>query len=85
MVLNVEKRRELAVVALQLKAASGPSIVDASAPATSALGPSAPALIDQRQKGVVEATTSEDEDTCSGLVFKSKRKGETAVPSFREH
>jgi len=95
MVLNTEKRRELAVVSLQLKAAPGPSTADAPAPATSTPGPSAPTPIDQRQKGVAEAAASEDEDTCSGLVFKRKRKVDAAVPaasglndrapSFREH
>jgi len=44
---------------------------------------------------VVEANASEDEDTCSGLVFKRKRKFDVAgpansasddrSPSFREH
>jgi len=66
MVLNTEKRRQLAVVAAQLKIAPGPS----------ASGPSAPAPIDQRLKGVVEVAEvapSKDEDTCSGLVFKRKR------------
>jgi len=81
MVLNAEKKRQLAVVALQLKAAPGPSPDDASAPATSAPGPSAPALVEQRQKGVTEAAASEDEDTCSGLVFKRKRKVDVAVPT----
>jgi len=88
MVLNAEKRRQLAIVAAQLKAAPGPS----------APGPSAPAPIDQRLKRVVvvaEVAASEDEDTCSGLVFKRKRKADAAVPapsssdghtpSYREH
>ncbi|XP_068503759.1 uncharacterized protein [Phaseolus vulgaris] len=91
----MKKRRQLAEVALQRKAAPGPSDADASTPAASASSPFAPALVDQRQKGVVEATASEDEDTCSGLVFKRKRKVDVAVPvnsasddrapSFREH
>jgi len=90
MVLNVEKRRQLVVVALQLKVA-----LDPSAPTTSAPGPSAPAPVDQRQKGVAEVATSKDEDTCSGLVFKRKRKVDAVIPSpsgsddrapsYREH
>jgi len=69
-----------------------------AAPATSTSGPSAPAPVDQRQKGVaevIEAAATEDEDTCSGLVFKRKRKFDVAVhapsgsngraPSYREH
>jgi len=88
MVLNVEKRRQLAVVAGQMKAAPGPS----------APGPSAPAPTDQRLKGVAEVAEvvpSEDEDTCSGLVYKRKRKVDVVVPalsgldgqtpSYREH
>jgi len=87
MVLNTEKRRQDAVAA-QLKAALGPS----------APGPSAPAPVDQRLKWVAEVTevaASEDEDTCSGLVFKRKRKADAVVPvpsgldgrapSYREH
>jgi len=81
MVLNTEKRRQFTVVALQLWGAPGPSVVDASAPTTSTLGPSAPAPLDQRQKGLAELAASEDEDTCSGLVFKRKRKDYAAVPA----
>jgi len=69
MVLNAEKRRQLAAVAAQLKAAPGPF---------------APTPIDQRLKGVVEVTeaaASEDEDTCSGLIFKRKRKADVVVPA----
>jgi len=71
MVLNAEKRRQLVAVAIQLKVASGPFV-----PATSA-----PAPVDQRQKRVVEAAASEDEDTCSGPVFKRKQKADAAVPT----
>jgi len=66
MVFNAEKRRHLAELALQRKAASGPSDVDASAlvdtptVANSATSPSAPAPVDHRQKGIVEAIASED-------------------------
>ena len=69
-VLNAEKRRQFAVVALQLRVAHGPSVADASAPVTSTPGPSTPAPVDKRQKGIAEAAAFEDEDTCSGLVFK---------------
>lgn len=43
--------------------------------------PYAPTPVDLRQKGVVEATASEDEDTCSSLVFKRKRVADVAVPA----
>ena len=93
MVLNAEKRRQLAEVALQRKATPGPSDVDAFTPTASGPGPSVLAFVDQRQNGVAEATASEDEDTCSGFFFKRKRKVNVAVPansasdapSFREH
>jgi len=101
MVLNAEKRRHLAEMALRRKATPDPSDASASASADaltaaiSAPSPSAPALLDHRKKGVVEATASEDEDTCSGLVFKMKRTTDPAVsvhstsdssaPSFREN
>jgi len=81
MVLNAEKRRQLAEVFLQHKAALGPSTGDASTATASAPSPSALAPVDHRQKGVVEATAFEDDDTCSGLVFKRKRKGNVAVPA----
>jgi len=64
----------LAEVALRCKAALRPSDANALAPADApvvaiaAPSPSAPALMDLRQMGVVEATASEDEETCSGLV-----------------
>jgi len=95
MVLNAEKRRQFSFVALQLRASPGLSIAYALAPTTSTPGPSTPTPVDQRQKGVVEATASEDEDTCSGLIFKRKRKVDVAIPvnsasddrapSFKEH
>jgi len=46
MMLNTEKRRQLAVVTLQLKAAPGPSIVDASTPSTPTPNPFAPTPVD---------------------------------------
>jgi len=87
---TAEKRRQFVVVALQLRVAPGPFAV-----ATSPPSPSAPVPVDQRQKGVVEVAASKDEDTCSGLVFKKKRKVDVVIPvtlgsddrapSFREH
>jgi len=81
MVLNTEKRKQLAKVAFQRKVAPGPSVADASAAAASAPDPSAPATVDHRQKGVAEATASEDEDICPSLVFKRKRNADVAVPA----
>jgi len=54
MVLNAEKRRQLAEVALQRKAAPGPSNANASTPvvATSAPSPSTPAPMNHRKMGV---------------------------------
>jgi len=86
MVLNEEKKRMIAEVASR-KAGAGPSDVDASAlvdgppTTTSAPSPSASALADHRQKGIVEATASEDEDTYFGLVFKRKQKSDVAIPA----
>ena len=83
MVLNVEKRRQLVEVALWRKAAPSPSNVDALAPVATIFAPSpyAPTLVDHRQKGVVEATASKDNDTCSGLIFKRKRAADVAIPA----
>ena len=91
----------LAEAASKLKAGAGPSDANTAAPADAlaatifAPNPYAPAPADLRQKGVVEAAASEDEDTCSGLVFKRKRGVDIAVPmlstldgcvpSFREN
>jgi len=73
MVLDAEKMRHLAGVAMQKKTAPGPS----------APRPSAPDLKDKRLKRVaevVEVAPSEDDETCSGLVFKKKRKADAAIP-----
>ena len=93
MVLNVEKRKMLAEAASKLKNGVGPS--NAPPAPTPATSPSASTPADLRQKGVVEATASEDEDTCTGLVFKRKRGVDVTVsahsvsdgcaPSFREN
>ena len=84
MVHNAEKRRLLAKVALKRKAtpdvdASSP--VDAPPAPISAPSPFAPAPMDPRQERVVEATASEDENTCSGLIFKRKRGIDVVVPA----
>ena len=42
-----------------------------------ATGPSAK---DNKLKAVAEVVPSKDEETCSGLVFKRKRKADTAIP-----
>jgi len=47
---------------------------------TSAPHPTEPAPVDDRQKGVV-AVNSDDEDTCTSLVFKRQRVEEVVVPS----
>jgi len=49
-------------------------------PTTSAPNSSTPAHVNKR-KGVVVETSSEDEDTGSGLVFKRHRVSEVVAPS----
>jgi len=91
MVPNKEKRRQLAELASRRKVipaltdagTSGPA--DAPLAATSAPSPSSPPPANQRQKEVVEATASKDEETCSGFVFKRKRPAKVEAPSFREN
>ena len=68
MVHNAEKRRQFVVVALQLRAALGPSVADASAPATSTPGPSAPAPVDLRPR-----LQEEEESRCCGSCELSFR------------
>ena len=86
MVLNAEKRNKLAELVAHCKAAladAGTSTpADTPPTASSGLSPSAPPLVDLRQKGVAEvATASEDEGTCTGLVFKRKRGADIVAPS----
>jgi len=72
MVLDAKKRRHLVVMVEQKK----------SAPDPSALGPFAPVPKDKRLIGVAEVADvalSEDEHTCSGLVFRRKRKVDAAI------
>lgn len=84
MVLKAEKKRHLAAMTTQMTTAIGPF-----APGSSAK--------DKRLKGVAEVAEVapfEDEDTCSGLIFRRKRKAEAAIlvpsdsdgqaPSYRE-
>jgi len=62
--LDAEKRKHLVVVAMQKKNASSPSAKD------------------KKLKGVAEVAKvapSEDDETCSGLVFKRKRKVDAAI------
>jgi len=85
MVLNEEKRNKLAELVARRWAAfanaststpAGPPPATISTP----ISPE-PAPIDHRQKGVVEATSSENEDTLTGLVFKRKRGDDVVPPS----
>ena len=88
MVLNAENKRMLAEAASKLKVGAGPSGANAATPTNapttvvSAPNPSASAPADLRQKGVVEAIASKDEDTCSGLVFKRKMGVDVVVPAL---
>ena len=97
--LNAEKRRKLGELVTRRKAVL--TVVGTSTPAgpppptTSAPISPEPTPINQRQKGVVEATASEDEYTCTCLVFKRKRgidivapshsTSDGHAPSFRDH
>jgi len=85
MVLDAEKRRKLGELVARPKAAlaDADTSTPAGTPPTSTSAPISPepAPVDQRQKGVVEATTSEDKDTCTGLVFKRKRADDVMAPS----
>jgi len=62
MVLDVQKRKNLTVLAVQKKTAPSPCAMD------------------KNLKAVAEAVLSKDEETCSGLVFKRKRKANAAIP-----
>jgi len=76
MVLDAEKRKHLAAVAMQKKTTPCPSAKE------------------KKLKGEAEVAPSEDEETCSGLVFKRKCKADVAIlvpsdsygraPSYRE-
>jgi len=85
MVLDAEKRRKLVELVSRHKAALADvgASTPAGTPPAATSSPISPDTtpIDHRQKGVVEAITSEDEDTCTCLVFKRKRVVDVAAPS----
>ncbi|KAK7382312.1 hypothetical protein VNO80_01163 [Phaseolus coccineus] len=88
MVLSTDKKKRLADV-LNRRNASGSAPAGPSSPAGAALEP-----IAEKSKRAAPVEVSNDEDTCSGLVFKRKRVGTAAEvssateghpSSFREH
>ncbi|KAK7342266.1 hypothetical protein VNO80_25212 [Phaseolus coccineus] len=88
MVLSADKKKRLADV-LSRRNASGSAPAGPSSPAGAALEP-----IAEKSKKAAPVEVSDDEDTCSGLVFKRKRVGTAAEvssateghpSSFREH
>ena len=100
MTLNAESKKKLADLLVQRRtvvAGLGTTTPTNPPPSTtSAPNTSEPAPVDNRQKGVVVvAADSEDEDTCTGLVFKRPRVGDVQVaahsafdghaPSFRDN
>jgi len=75
--LGKDKKRKLAdLLAKQRAAPTGTSLSIPLAPSTSA----APAPTAGELMGLL-AVESDDEDTCTGLVFKRRRVGASAVPS----
>jgi len=83
MALDEEKRRKLGELVSRCKAALADTGTSAPAgpPPSAASAPNSPrpAPIDNRQKGVVEATSSEDKGTYMSLVFKRKRAVDVAA------
>jgi len=79
MALVEEKRRKLGELVARRRAALANA--GTSAPVGPPSAAAEPAPIDNRQKGDLEATTSEEEGSCMGLIFKRKRAGNFAVPS----
>jgi len=81
---NKDKKKKLAyLLAKRRAAAAGVGTSTPRAPsisATFAPHPIEPAPADDRQKGVV-AVDTDDEDTCTSLVFKRQRVGEVVVSS----
>jgi len=81
---NKDKKKKLADLLAKRKAAAagaGPSMpVAPSTSTTPAPHPTEPAPAVDRQAGVV-AVESDDEDTCTGLVFKRQRVGGVVTPS----
>jgi len=86
MVLDTEKKRKLGELVARRKDALADASTSTPAgtppPATSTPISPEPTPIDQRQKGVEEATASEYENTCIGLVFKRKRTADVVAPSL---
>jgi len=84
MAFNNDKKKKLAdLLAKRRAAAAGEGSSTPIAPSTSttsALQPINPAPAAIELGGVV-VVESDDEDTCTGLVFKRPRAGETATPS----
>jgi len=84
MCLSEDKKKKLAdLLAKQRAAATGTSLSITLAPSTSATPashPPNPAPTTGELRGVL-AVESDDEDTCTGLVFKRPRVGAYAVPS----
>jgi len=85
MVLNAEKRNKLAELVAHRKDAqpdAGTSAPANTPPAAASVPNShGSAPIDNKQKGVVVESDLEDEDTCTGLVFKRQRMDDVMVPS----
>jgi len=85
MVLNAEKRNKLVELVTHRKVALADAGTSAPAstppPAASAPNSPVPAPVDNRRKGVVVATGSKDEDTCTGLIFKRQRVDDVVAPS----
>ena len=83
MTLNTERKKKLAdLLAKRRAAAAGVGTSTPTNPpssATSSPNTSEPAPIDNREKGVVVIAGSEDEDTCTSLVFKKPRVGDVEV------
>jgi len=83
---NKDKKKKLVeLLAKRKTAAAGVGTSSLTTPPPSAISApntTKPAPVDNRQKGVVAvAVDSEDEDTCTSLVFKRQRVGEAVAPS----
>jgi len=78
---NKDKKKKLAdLLAKRRAAAAGVGTSPRVSPTSATSAPIEPAPVDDRQKGVV-AVDSDDEETCTGLVFKRQRVGEAMAPS----
>jgi len=85
MAFNGDKKKKLVALLAKRRdagASVGTSTLrDLPPPATFAPNASEPVPDGDKLKGVVVATSTEDEDTSSGLVFKRQRVGDVAVPA----